>query len=226
MTPRAGAPRLVRPLLAAFLAVCAVHLAGLLAGVDAVHVATKPLLMLLLAGHAAARGGPRLLTAALLCGWAGDVLLMPDAEPAFLAGMGFFAVGHVCYLVLFGRAPLRPVTGLLYAVVLVAFVVLLWPGLPGGLRLPLTGYSLLLTAMAWRSGVLGRYAAAGGALFLLSDALIATGIAEWPQLPAHDFWIMLTYLAAQYLLTRGALGSPENSTGAAPGAYREGSIRI
>ena len=80
--------------------------------------------------------------------------------------------------------------------------------------------------MAWRAGVLGRYAALGGALFLLSDALIATGIADWPQLPAHDFWIMLTYIAAQYLLTRGALGAPADSTGAAPGAYREGGIRI
>ncbi|MFJ8886511.1 lysoplasmalogenase [Streptomyces sp. NPDC102402] len=226
MTPGAGAPRLARPLLAAFLAVAAVHLAGLLAGADAVHTATKPLLMLLLAAYAAARGGPRLLIAALLCGWAGDVLLMPDAESAFLAGMGFFAVGHVCYLALFGRAPVRPVTGLAYAVVLVVFVVLLWPGLPGGLRVPLAGYSLLLTAMAWRAGVLGPHAALGGALFLFSDALIATGIAEWPQLPAHDFWVMLTYLAAQYLLTRGALGGPADSTGADPGAYREGSIRI
>ncbi|MFC8229076.1 lysoplasmalogenase [Streptomyces sp. NPDC057287] len=226
MTPRAGVPRLARPTLVAFLSVSAVHLAGLLAGVDAVHVATKPLLMLLLAAHVVARGGPRLLVGALLCGWAGDVLLMPDAEPAFLVGMGFFAAGHVCYLLLFGRAPVRPVTGLVYAVVLVVFVVLLWPGLPGGLRVPLTGYSLLLTAMAWRAGVLGRYAALGGALFLFSDALIATGIADWPQLPAHNFWIMLTYIAAQYLLTRGALGMPGDSTGAAPGAYREGSIRI
>ncbi|MFF2139576.1 lysoplasmalogenase [Streptomyces sp. NPDC058193] len=226
MSPRAVAPRLARPLLAAFLAVSVLHLAGLLAGQDAVHVATKPLLMLLLAGYAAARGGPRLLIAALLCGWAGDVLLMPGAEPAFLAGMGLFAAGHVCYLLLFGRAPVRPVTGLVYAVVLVVFVVLLWPGLPGGMRVPLTGYSLLLTAMAWRAGVLGRYAALGGALFLFSDALIATGIAEWPQLPAHNFWIMLTYIAGQYLLTRGAFDLPKDSTGAAPGAYREGSIRI
>ncbi|MFF5896700.1 lysoplasmalogenase [Streptomyces argenteolus] len=226
MTPRAGAPRLVRPLLVAFLAVSAVHLAGLLAGTEAVHVATKPLLMLLLAAYAAARGGRRLLIAALLCGWAGDVLLMPDAEAAFLAGMAFFAAGHVCYLLLFGRAPVRTVAGLVYAVVLVTFVVLLWPGLPGGLRVPLTGYSLLLTAMAWRAGVLGRGAAAGGALFLLSDALIATGIAEWPPLPAHHFWIMLTYIGAQYLLTRGALDGGVDSTGAAPEAYREGRIRI
>ncbi|MFE4694689.1 lysoplasmalogenase [Streptomyces sp. NPDC056749] len=226
MTPRTGAPRLVRPLTISFLAVSAVHLAGLLAGLEAVHTATKPLLMLLLAAYAAARGGPRLLIAALLCGWAGDVLLMPDAEPAFLAGMGFFAAGHVCYLVLFGRAPVRPVSGVVYAVVLVTFVALLWPGLPDGLRIPLTGYSLLLTAMAWRAGVLGRRAALGGALFLFSDALIATGIADRPQLPAHDFWIMLTYIAGQYLLTRGALDLHTNATGAAPGAYRERRIRI
>ncbi|MFE7751545.1 lysoplasmalogenase [Streptomyces sp. NPDC057428] len=226
MTHGAGAPRLVRPLLIAFVAAAAVHLVGLLAGIQGAHVATKPLLVLLLAACAAARGGPRPLIAALLCGWAGDVLLMSDADPAFLAGMGFFAVGHVCYLVLFGRAPLRPVTGLAYAVVLVVFVVILWPGLPEALRIPLTGYSLLLTTMAWRAGVLGRYAALGGALFLFSDALIATGLADLPQLPSHNFWIMLTYIAAQYLLTRGALGPDEDSTGAAPGAYREGDIRI
>ncbi|MEU1216299.1 lysoplasmalogenase [Streptomyces sp. NPDC005790] len=226
MTVRAGAPRLVRPLLVAFFAVAAVDLAGLLAGVQTAHLVAKPLLMPLLAACAAARGGPRLLVAALLCGWAGDVLLMPDSEAAFLAGMGCFAVGHVCYLLLFGRAGLRPAAGLAYAAALVAFLAFLWPGLPGDLRIPLTGYGLLLTVMAWRAGALGRYAALGGAFFLLSDGLIATGIADRPQLPAHDFWIMLTYLAAQYLLTRGALGGPVDSTGAAPGAYREGSIRI
>lgn len=82
---------------------------------------------------------------------------------------------------------------------------LIWPDLPADLRIPLTGYSLLLTAMAWRAGVFGPYAAVGGALFLLSDALIATGIAEWPQAPAPDFWVMLTYIAAQALLTLGVL---------------------
>ncbi|MFD4034813.1 lysoplasmalogenase [Streptomyces sp. NPDC058637] len=223
MSPRAG---LVRPLLVAFLTVSAVHLAGLAAGVDAAHLVTKPLLMPLLAAYAAARGGPRLLIAALLFGWGGDVLLMPGADAAFLAGMGSFAVGHVCYLRLFGRARASLPAGLAYAALLVTFVALLWPGLPGELRIPLTGYSLLLTAMAWRAGALGRYAALGGALFLLSDALIATGIADWPQLPAHDFWIMLTYLGAQYLLTLGALRRHGNSTGAVPGAYRETGISI
>ncbi|MFI2781980.1 lysoplasmalogenase [Streptomyces sp. ALB3] len=226
MKPRAGSPRFVRPLLAAFLAVSALHLAGLLAGAEAAHLVTKPLLMPLLAAYALARNGPRLLVAALLCGWGGDVLLMPGADAAFLAGMGSFAVGHVCYLWLFGRARVSPPAGLAYAALLVVFVGLLWPGLPAGLRIPLTGYSLLLTAMAWRAGALGRYAALGGALFLLSDALIATGIADWPQLPAHGFWIMLTYLAAQFLLTWGALGGRVDSAGGAPGAYGERRIRI
>ncbi|MGW1817578.1 lysoplasmalogenase [Streptomyces sp. NPDC002125] len=226
MSPRTGAPRFVRPLLLAFLAVAAVDLAGLLTGAETAHLIAKPLLMPLLAAYAVARGGPRLLTAALLCGWAGDVLLMPGSDAAFLAGMGCFAAGHVCYLVLFGRDRPRFPLGLVYAAALVVLVALLWPGLPGGLRIPLTGYSLLLTAVAWRSGSLGWRAGAGGALFLLSDALIATGIADWTPLPGHDFWIMLTYIAAQYLLTRGALGGAEDSTGAAPGAYRERSIRI
>ncbi|MFE3516614.1 lysoplasmalogenase [Streptomyces sp. NPDC059166] len=222
MSARAGAPALVRPLLAAFLAASAVHLTGLLAGSEPLHLATKPLLMPLLAAYAAARGGPRILVAALLCGWAGDVLLMSGAEPAFLAGMGFFAAGHVCYLLLFGRAPVRPVTGLLYAVVLVVFVALLWPGLPTGLRVPLAGYSLLLTATAWRAGVLGRLAGTGGALFLLSDALIATGLADWPQPPAHDFVVMLTYIAAQYLLTAGALEHGSDPGGTVTEACRAG----
>ncbi|MEL5954695.1 lysoplasmalogenase [Streptomyces sp. CLV115] len=213
--------RLVRPLFIAFLVASAVDLAGLLAGVPAAHLVAKPLLMPLLAGYAAARRGPRLLVAALLFGWGGDTFLLADADAAFLVGMGSFAVGHVCYLWLFGRARGSLPAGVAYAVVLTVFVALLWPGLPADMRIPMTGYSLLLTAMAFRAGTLGRYAAAGGALFLLSDALIATGIADWPQLPAPDFWVMLTYIAAQFLLTAGALAPGPEWGGVAPGAYRE-----
>ncbi|WP_326696819.1 lysoplasmalogenase [Streptomyces sp. NBC_01754] len=226
MSPRPRAPRLVRPLLVAFLAVAVVDLAGLLAGVHAAHLAAKPLLLPLLAAYAAARGGPRLLVAALLCGWGGDVLLMPDADAAFLAGMGSFAVGHVCYLWIFGRARASVPAGLGYGAALAVLLVLMWPDLPGGLRAPLACYSLLLTTMAWRAGALGRYAAAGGALFLLSDALIATGIAEWPLLPAHDFWVMLTYAAAQFLLTAGVLARRDDSSGADASGYPEGGVRV
>ncbi|WP_328337702.1 lysoplasmalogenase [Streptomyces violaceus] len=209
MTP----PRL---LLAAFGLAAAVDLVSLAVGFDAGHTVAKPLLMPLLALWAALRQAPRLLLAALLFGWGGDVLLLSDAEPAFLAGMGSFAAGHVCYLALFRtygsrNAVPRARAGLLalgYGTALVTTVALLWPDLPADLRVPVAGYSLLLTAMAYGSATrLGLFAGLGGALFLLSDTLIATGVADWPQPPGPDFWIMLTYIAAQALLTGATLGA-------------------
>ncbi|MGI5424916.1 lysoplasmalogenase [Streptomyces sp. CA-179760] len=205
-----------RLLLAAFGLAAAVDLVSLAAGFDAGHTVAKPLLMPLLALWAGLRQAPRLLLAALLFGWGGDVLLLSDAEPAFLAGMGSFAAGHVCYLVLFRtygsrNAVPRARAGLIalgYGTALVTTVALLWPDLPADLRVPVAGYSLLLTAMAYGSVTrLGLYAGLGGALFLLSDTLIATGVADWPQLPRPDFWIMLTYIAAQALLAGGTLGT-------------------
>ncbi|MER5778405.1 lysoplasmalogenase [Streptomyces sp. NPDC002039] len=189
--------------LAGFVVAAAVDLGSLLADWHLGHVIAKPLLMPLLVAHVIALGAPRLLVAALLFGWGGDLALLFDADAAFLVGMGSFALGHVCYLVLFGRRATNPLLGGAYALALVATVALLWSDLPADLRVPVAGYSLLLTAMAYRSSALGVRAGIGGALFLLSDTLIATGVAEWPQLPRPDFWIMATYLAAQYLLATG-----------------------
>ncbi|MCX5196510.1 lysoplasmalogenase [Streptomyces sp. NBC_00249] len=212
-----------RLLLGAFGAAAAADLGSLLADWHLGHVIAKPLLMPLLVAYVLTRRprAPRLLVAALLFGWGGDLALLFDAEPAFLAGMGSFAAGHVCYLLLFGRGRTSPALGAAYALALVGTVALLWGDLPADLRIPVAGYSLLLTAMAYRSAALGRAAGIGGALFLLSDTLIATGVAEWPQLPRPDFWIMATYLAAQYLLARGAVtaaGSAETTPDATTSA--------
>ncbi|WP_371529939.1 lysoplasmalogenase [Streptomyces sp. NBC_01283] len=205
-----------RLLLVAFGLVALGDLTALLADSGAVHAVFKPLLMPLLAAYVLTVKGPRLLTAALLCGWGGDVLLLFDADLAFLAGMGSFAAGHVCYLVLFRRHGTSRARGAwlvaAYATALVGTVAVLWPDLPPDMRGPVAGYSLLLTAMAFGATRLGLTAAAGGALFLLSDTLIATGVAEWPQAPRPDFWIMLTYIAAQFLLVNGVLAAQSEQT--------------
>ncbi|MFJ8307425.1 MULTISPECIES: lysoplasmalogenase [unclassified Streptomyces] len=203
--------RYAAPLLLAFALAAAVDLGSLLAGWRTGHLLAKPLLMPLLAGHVSARGGPRLLVAALLCGWGGDVFLLSDADPAFLLGMGSFAAGHVCYLMLFGRGRTHPGLGAAYGIALVATVAALWPDLPAALRIPVAGYSLLLTAMAYRSSRLGPLVGLGGALFLLSDTLIATGVAHWPQPPRPDFWVMLSYLGAQALLAQAYRGKPRTT---------------
>ncbi|WP_330291974.1 lysoplasmalogenase [Streptomyces sp. NBC_00576] len=228
--------RPARVLLAAFALTAAVDLIALVVGSDTGHALAKPLLMPLLAAHIHLCGAPRLLPVALLLGWAGDVLLLSDADPAFLAGMASFAAGHVCYLVVFrryggtvnGTPRARAASGRLagaYALALAVTLAALWPGLPTELRIPVAGYSLLLTSMAYRATALGLLAGTGGALFLLSDTLIATGVADLPQLPAPDFWIMLTYVAAQWSLAEGVLRAartaprrPVTSSGSAPAA--------
>ncbi|MFJ9411956.1 lysoplasmalogenase [Streptomyces sp. NPDC101393] len=223
MTPPRSRARAARVLLALFAVTAAVHLAGLLtvaaagtgggagAVADTVVHLTKPALMPLLAAHVLLRGGPPLLAVALLFGCGGDTLLQIGGDTLFLLGMGSFAAGHVCYLLLSarhrtpadGRRSRIRAAGGAYAIAWAATVALLWPDLPDELRIPVAGYSLLLTAMAFGTLRAGGRAALGGLLFLLSDTLIATGIAHWPQLPAPQFWIMLTYIAGQYALADG-----------------------
>lgn len=215
-----------RALCGLFALLAATHLGALLADATTVVHLTKPALMPVLAAYAALRGGPRPLVAALLCGCGGDVLLQLGGETAFLAGMGCFAVGHLCYLTLFARSGRRrtvPWVAYGYGAVWLGSTAALWPGLDAGLRVPVAAYSLLLTAMALGAlGVTrrsagqglgtGPWAGLGGALFLLSDGLIAAGLADWPQLPVPQFWIMATYIAAQYLLTVGLLHTTARET--------------
>ncbi|MEK2473103.1 lysoplasmalogenase [Streptomyces noursei] len=249
MSPLAPRPRAARALLVAFAVLAVGHLAALVAHAaaapgggpatladTAVHV-TKPALMPLLAAHVLLRGGPPLLAGALLFGCGGDTFLQIGGERAFRVGMGSFAAGHLCYLLLFARhgGPGRGRSGGagdragrsrtalaagLYAAALVTTVLLLWPDLPAALRIPVAGYSLLLTAMAFGALRVGPLVAVGGLLFLLSDSLIAGGIARWPQLPAPQFWIMLTYTAAQYALAVGVLAAAADPDAPAPAEPR------
>jgi uncharacterized membrane protein YhhN len=212
-----------RALSGLFALLAAVHMGALLADATTVAQLTKPALMPVLAAYVALCGGPRPLVAALLCGCGGDVLLQLGGEAAFLAGMGCFAAGHLCSLALFARSGRRrtaPWAATGYAAVWLGGTAALWPGLDPGLRAPVAAYSLLLTAMAlgalrpgWRTGL-------GGALFLLSDGLIAAGLADWPRLPVPQFWIMATYCAAQYLLTAGLLRETVRNAYGPPGGHR------
>jgi len=171
--------------------------------------ATKPLLMPLLAGYVLVHKGPRLVVAALLLSAAGDVALQftsPDA--LFLVGMGFFAAAHVCYIAYFARHGTRSgqrwvIPG--YLLVWATLIVWLWPDL-AALQIPVAAYSLVLFSMGATSTRLGLRAGLGGAFFVLSDTLIAVGLAGH-ELPGPDIWVMLTYAVAQLLLATAAVAA-------------------
>ncbi|MEH0819879.1 MULTISPECIES: lysoplasmalogenase [unclassified Micromonospora] len=184
-----------------YAAVVAVELAGVALDVPALQWAAKPLLApLLLAWLLRVRRRWDLVAAGLVFATAGDVALLLPGTTAFLVGMGCFLGTQLCLLTAFlrhRRAPLAAFGG--YLALWAGANTLLW-GRLGDLRLPVLGYSLALSLMAAASVGVSRRAAAGGALFLVSDALIGLGAAG-AELPGRRLLVMVTYIAALVLLT-------------------------
>ena len=74
------------------------------------------------------------------------------------------------------------------------------------LLLPVLVYGACLGTMAVLSTGVNRLTAVGGAVFLVSDGLIALDtFVPGFGLPAQGFWVMATYVAAQVLIVAGVL---------------------
>ncbi len=210
----------------AFGAVALAELISQLAGIDGLHLVAKPLLMPLLAAafHSRAAGGAlkRWVLAAFVFSWAGDVLLM--SAKGFLPGLGAFLLAQLCYIRAFALAgtsekPLwkrRPWAFLPLLAYTVSFCYLLLPGLDAAMQPAVFFYACALTGMAAaalnRQGRVGaksfRMVFAGAVLFVVSDSLIAVSrfLSPFTQ---SGFLIMLTYIAAQFLIMKGMLAYME-----------------
>jgi uncharacterized membrane protein YhhN len=179
----------------------------------------KPLTTLLIIAYAWPRGAStpvqrRWVLAGLALSLCGDVALMWPQQ-GFLPGLVSFLLAHLAYLWAFTRDGVRlaarPLPFVLYAALAVLILWQLWPGVPAGLRLPVLAYVLCLAAMAAQAAVLGLVArgtarqrgaavlALGGALFLASDALLATHKFAGP-LPLSGLWILCSYWLAQWCI--------------------------
>jgi uncharacterized membrane protein YhhN len=197
------------------------------------HVVFKPLTTTLIVARAWSRG-PRQpqVRRWILCGLAmslvGDVALLWP-QRGFLPGLIAFLLAHIAYIVAFTRehrflAQPAALTG--YALLAGAILALLWPSIPPGLRVPVACYVLALTAMSAQTAVvglasqgderrLGRMLMLGGALFMASDALLATNKFAL-ALPAANLWILATYWAAQWCIAswlKPARVTPTAATG-------------
>jgi uncharacterized membrane protein YhhN len=213
--------------LALFGAVSVIHLAARLAGAEGVANASQWFLMPLLAGFLAlATPAPRtrlvrLTLLALGFSWLGDTAPdLTDGDTAFLVMIGFFLLAQLAYIAAFwpyrAASVLHRPAAFGYVAVIVALVAACAPG-AGTLLVPALVYGLCLGTMAVLSTALGRVAAVGGALFLLSDSMIALGaFADWYHPPVEGFWVMATYIAGQALLVFGVLAAASSTAPSTP----------
>lgn len=214
-----------RAILIVFALVSAVNLVAVGIRNDALEWATKPLLMPLLGiwlwlATRERNGRPsRLVLAGLALSTGGDIALLSPGTGWFLTGMSLFLGAQLCYLTAFLRAPARSGPGrastalrrpplvavpLGYAVLAAAALAWLWPGLTErGVAIPVTVYATALASMATSAAALGWRMGLGGAFFLVSDLMIAVGVADAATLPGPPIWVMTTYLIAQALLMTG-----------------------
>lgn len=179
----------------------------------------KPLTTLLIIAYAWPRGRTRPLLrrwvlAGLCLSLGGDVALMWP-ERGFLVGLVSFLLAHLAYLRAFTRDGVRfaaqPLPFVLYGALAVLILWQLWPGVPPGLRWPVLAYVVCLASMAAQAALLGLGArgtprqraglvlALGGALFLCSDALLASNRFAAP-LPMASLWILASYWLAQWCI--------------------------
>ncbi len=140
---------------------------------------------------------------------AGDVFLMLPKD-RFREGLASFLVAHLCYIAAFTSgtgflsAPLPFVIWGALGLLLLGY---LWPGVPTRLRLPVLLYVLVLLSMAAQAGARAMrlsdpaslLAAAGAALFVASDALLAIDRFRTPFRSSRAA-VLSTYFLAQWLI--------------------------
>ena len=186
---------------AAFVALAVVDTCLAATGLDRARRLTKPLLM-----PSLMVGRDRPTQRALALGGVGDVALLGSGDVAFMAGLGSFLASHVAWIVVLrqrprvGRLRARPVLATPYVAAFAGLNAYLWKR-TGKDRIPVVVYSTVLLTMSLAALDSGSpKAAAGGALFLASDSLLALEKFGDVHLPAHGGLVMVTYASAQALL--------------------------
>lgn len=209
------------------LVIVAVELYGRITGNIRMEYPVKPLIMIWMAIYFLLHRQKQLLTrpvlSAFFFSWMGDIFLMFSHrnELFFFAGVGGFFLAQLSYIYIFarfreagGRGYLQnnPVVGFLFLGYLAGIFYLLNPGLEGVMKPVLLVYGLSLIGMSMmalnRKGRVNRASFLlvfiGSVLFVLSDSMIALD-KFYRDLPLAGFWIMVTYISAQYLIMRGLL---------------------
>jgi uncharacterized membrane protein YhhN len=150
----------------------------------------------------------RWLFAALCACALGDVLLIPEDERAFQAGVASFGLGQGLYAVAFASRGVHALTTAIAAVVLalLAYRVYRWlaPGVPAPLKRAVAAYCVVITAMvAVAAGTAvatgDARVAAGAVMFFVSDLAVARDKFVAPGF-VNRAWGLPLYYSAQLVL--------------------------
>lgn len=164
----------------------------------------------------------RILLNALIFSWIGDVILIfaDIAEIYFILGLVSFLIAHITYCVLFNKQIIGEIQinkvlfglgSLVIAFYLTAIILVLMPNL-GDLKIPVIVYTAVISTMLlfafngyliWKKpGAL--YIFLGAITFVISDSILAFDKFHAP-IEKSSFFIMLSYLVAQYLIVVGII---------------------
>ncbi len=208
-----------------FVCISILHLAGQLLVVPGITIFTKPLIIPFLlfflvsrkSDISMTRGFRFFMVTALVFSYLGDVLLMfaDRQETFFLLGLGAFLLAHLAYIkaflskmdgekIKFRPHPVISIMALLYLGVM---IYMLFPKLDLVMRIAVAAYGMVISTMLVvatglrhvLNSVSYGFLISGAILFVISDSMIAFNKFLIP-IPLSGFWIMLTYILAQYLI--------------------------
>jgi uncharacterized membrane protein YhhN len=163
-----------------------------------------------------------ILLNALLFSWIGDIVLMfsENGKFYFIFGLIAFLISHILYILLFNKQLKidKFKFSLLFSVGICLIILYLWVLLSlllshlGDLKLPVMIYATVISTMllfAFKGSLYWAKPAnvsilIGAIIFVSSDSILAFNKFYNPIANA-SFWIMFTYLAAQFLIVNGIL---------------------
>jgi uncharacterized membrane protein YhhN len=168
------------------------------------------------------------LLIALFFSWVGDVILLfaDLGEIYFILGLVSFLISHVLYCLLFNKQTktetnknktLFRIGSIIIAFYLIGMLSLLLPSL-GDLKIPVIVYATVISTMllfAFNGFLIwgkpgNQYVFVGAIVFVVSDSILAINKFYSP-IERSSFFIMFTYLMAQYLIVVGILKLNSNS---------------
>ncbi len=208
-----------------FLGISGVYMLLIIIGHEDFAWYLKPFLLPFLF-YAVAKSNPfetkKWLLAALLFSWIGDCMLLfaDKGELYFIFGLISFLIAHILFIVLFVKQKAEVIHhkqtqywfGFSFVLVyLFGMLSLLIPKL-GDLKIPVGIYAMTISLMLietikgsfnWKDK--SKYLVLVGAVFFVtSDSVLAINKFYSP-VPNDSFWIMATYLIAQFCIVKGIL---------------------